>query len=47
MKIPKKININVRVPTAKGTIRFKDRKLASKKLRKVKHKKPFDQNPSS
>lgn len=47
MKNAKKIKIKVRFPTAKGTIKFEDRKKSSKNIRKVKHKKKFDQNTSS
>lgn len=39
MKITPKNKIKVRFPTAKGTVVFKNRKKASKKLRGEKHKK--------
>ena len=47
MKNTKKTKIKVRFPTAKGTIKFEDRKKASKNIRRAKHKKNFDQNTSS
>lgn len=34
----KKNTIKIRLPTAKGTIRFKDKKKSLKQIRKSKHK---------
>jgi hypothetical protein len=39
--------VKVRLPTAKGTIAFKDRKKGEKNFRKSKHKKKIDHNKES